>query len=230
MPKYFLKSSIILLLLLNWFPMQAQRIAKEQAIADIDEFEAILIERSSYIHLSDFGWKYALQQMRNIFSKQDSVETQHLLYMLKDVLSRIGDRHARINGADRVSPEKTHYLPFALAPFEGKAIAVKKNRRAPFTILHPGSPFLKAINSQPIESFVEPFNVRGRSAPPAARLLRSVEELRYLGRMLEFLQVGDPSTANFTFTNGTKDTTVMMPLSDRRGSWGGIGDMRDRYK
>ncbi|MEM1320263.1 MAG: S41 family peptidase [Bacteroidota bacterium] len=230
MNNWTLKTIVVLALWLPCCLLSAQQIATEKALADIDELTSILTEKSSYVHLTDFGWKSALQQAKRILAKQDSVPMEHLLFMLHDVISRIGDRHAKVEWEEQPEPEKVLFLPFALAPYEEKAIALQKHRGAPFTVLFPNYPYLKAINAQPIRSFVAPFNMRGRSAPTEAKRLRAINRLRYLGDMLEFYQFGDATAASFTFTDGQKDTTTIIPLSQRRGSWDDIGDIRDRYK
>lgn len=194
-------------------------ITKAQAIEDILQLKEIVEKHSSYLELTGFNYNLELDTI--IAELPEEVNIADLALKLEKFIGYIGDRHSRIKAKGNTI-EIDKYLPFMVAPLDGKVVALKANEKnkEQYELFLEKYPYLKAIDGVAIEEILEKNAWRHKQAPKASRLVYSLYDLRYLGLQYYKLDKELSDKVVFTFTNGKKDKTVKVsPLNEKPNRW-----------
>tara|TARA_B100000949_G_scaffold221675_2_gene222594 strand:- start:13854 stop:15692 length:1839 start_codon:yes stop_codon:yes gene_type:complete len=189
-----------------------------QAVEDIDQFYGILQGKSSYIHLTDYDMKTAIDSLkaRIISTSMDSVGINYLTHELAKIMAEIGDRHSSVkNEWFERKNHATHnlQLPFSMAPLNNKTIALRATEvDGNYEYLHGDFPFVRSINGIPMEVFIDSMAFRSRKAPKQAKLSRGLLEVQQLGDLYFKNNLEPPAKIETVFTNGQTDITETINL------------------
>lgn len=194
-------------------------ITKAQAIEDILQLKEIVEKHSSYLELT--GFDYGVELDKIIAELPEEVNIANFALELEKFIGYIGDRHSRIKAKGNTI-EIDKYLPFMVAPLDGKVVALKANDKIKkqYDLYLEKYPYLKAIDGIAIEEILEKNAWRHKQAPKASRLVYSLWDLRYLGLQYYKLDKELSDELIFTFTNGEKDKDVKIsPLNEIPNRW-----------
>ena len=193
---------------------KSQTITKQHALEDIAQFRSILLNQSSYLYSKGLNPDAALDEL--IGTLEETVATQDLFYGLMKIVGEIGDRHARVRWNDLKRDELG--IPFIMAPMDGKIIALQKElKNNKYELFQKKYPYLKAINSMPIQEFIESIAWAYKYAPKYSKIHYATRERNY--DFLLSTVFGKKDTYQFTFTNGTKDRTINLQLKNNPKRW-----------
>lgn len=194
-------------------------ITKAQAIEDILQLKEIVEKHSSYLELT--GFDYGVELDKIIAELPEEVNIANFALELEKFIGYIGDRHSRIKAKGNTI-EIDKYLPFMVAPLDGKVVALKadeKNKKQ-YDFYLKKYPYLKAIDGIVIEEILEKNAWRHKYAPKDSRFLYSLNDLRYLGLQYYKLDQELSEKVVFTFTDGEKDKEVKIsPLNKKPKRW-----------
>jgi len=212
--------------------INGQTIKQVEALEDIEVFENILKENSSYLNKTGFDYSGQIVSLKNDIKTLPKVELEYLRSSMEKIVAQIGDRHSSVRANKNYSKGYPFgFLPFIVAPFEGKVIALQKNDDKKYKVLFSEYPFLISINNIKIDAVLEVARPKDIMAPDKAKFYRQVEELRYLDEIFSRnLGIKLKEKVKFEFTNldNTKDTTVVLSLSNKKVKWNDIGDKYDK--
>lgn len=202
-------------------PLTIKEIPKEKAIEDIIEFQNILEERSSYIHLSNFDYRKAISQLKTqITTRKTAITINFLTHELAKIMAEIGDRHSYVKNENIDKNNIPNYnlqLPFTIAPLAGKIVALKRVEKADtYNYLCAKYPYVKSINNVSIYKMIEALAYRSKKAPKDAKLSRGVAEIQQFGRLHFKNNIKLPKKIAIVFTNGTIDTTATIQLENKQ--------------
>jgi hypothetical protein len=193
-------------------------ITHSQAVEDIDQFYEILQTKSSYIHLTDYDLKTAVDSLKAKMNStsMDNVNINYLTHELAKIMAEIGDRHSSVKNEwfERMN-HATHdlQLPFSMAPLNNKTVALRStDTDGKYEYLHEDFPFVKSINGIPLEVFIDSMAYRSRKAPKEAKLSWGVMELQELGALYFKNNLEPPTKIEIVFTNGQTDITETINL------------------
>lgn len=223
--KNFLLSILTLLI---GFHATAQILSTQDAFADMDEFVEILERESSYLHMTGYDYKKPIKNFKNYFNDQDSITSDDMLGVLKNVLGNLGDRHASIKFSER-EDDNSRRLPFSVVEHDGKILALAKTGKTEFKLLDESHPYLKSINGETAESLLDYNKYRHMKAPIASKRSRQVKLLRYIETLLLARGQKLGAQVSFVLTDGTSDKKMELPLSDKNVSWRDVGDIEYKY-
>jgi len=179
-------------------------LSRNEATSDLEFFRYKLESLSSYQGLNGYDWLSPLGDYE--LELPDSVTREEVGIFMAKLLANIGDRHASIRGYRL--PNK-QFLPFIVAPYDGKVLALKfEESNSTYSLLFPNYPYLKIIDHMNVEDMMDKVCFSGKLAPKDARLTRGVKELKYIERNYSILNKSMPSELEFIFSNGTSDTIV----------------------
>ncbi len=191
------------------------KIDRTAAIEDLSQLKSILETESSYLNLSGFDYQKGLGNIE--MSIGDSIRIQDFGFAIQKLIGELGDRHASVLGFWEINK---HYLPFAVAPYQDKVIAVMRDSiSGGFDTYLDNFRYLKSIGDVPIDEFLKRITVRNKHAPSDARFTKSVTNLRYLDFQYDKLGILKTDSVLFTFTDGEKNKILKLPLSLKRISW-----------
>ncbi len=199
----------------------SRKLSKKQALEDIQQFKEIITTRSSYIELSTFDYKTALQNLSKTIVKQNKeITVDELTHKLARIMSEIGDRHASVKNKSFKRDEHKIYglqLPFGISVFDGKLIALKREANA-YSYYNKNYPYLKSINGIPINTFMDNYNYKHQKAPKAAKLARGAMAIQNYGALLFKNNKLPQKEIEVVFTNGKEDKKETVALTyDKKG-------------
>ncbi|UII26364.1 S41 family peptidase [Fulvivirga maritima] len=199
-------------------------ISTSEALADIEQFETIIEEQSSYIHLSGFDYEASLSSLKlEIQQSTDSLDINYLTHELAMIMAKIGDRHSSVKNewvTQEGHPSYSLELPFTIAPLNGKVAALtSSNHEHHYAFLHPKYPYIKSINNVPIHNLIDSLAYKSRTAPKEAKLSRGVSSLQQLGKLYFNNNLDIPENINITFTNGKIDSAANISLTKERSGY-----------
>ena len=198
------------------------KITSTQALEDVVEFEKILEEKSSYIHLTDFNYKKEIGLLKSHLALHpDSVDINELAHNLAGIMSGIGDRHSsvkneRINTSD--FPAYFLQLPFTLAPLNSKVVALKPSGDIYRYYLN-NFPYVKSIDGMSIDQLLDSLVYKPQKAPKEARLSRSIAAIQQLGQLYFSNNLSVSKSVEVVLTNNISDTTISIQLGHAFNSY-----------
>ena len=225
------KLLLVLAVLLCAYSCPCQNIAKEVALADVEEFVQLLKTQSSYFQYSDYDFENSFERLRARIAMEDSIPIHVLAYEMEKIVAEMIDRHASVRAEDFDEDEEAMFdlhLPFAVAPLNGQVVALVRNRSAKqYEYYSQEYPFLKSINGLPVLEFIEQYAYRRKNAPTAAMLYDGVKDLRDIGEL--FFKQGDLARTEIdvVLTNGESDKAITLPLSEEKHKWINVGHTQD---
>ena len=181
-------------------------LTRSEATSDLEFFRYKLEAISSYQGLNGYDWLTELGDYE--LDLPDSVTRDEIGAFCTELLASIGDRHARLRGYTRPN---TQFLPFIVAPYDGKVLALSYEKSSnSYSLLYPKYPYLKMLDHMNVAEIMDKVNYRGKLAPKEAWFTRGVKELKYLERNYHILNKQMPSEIEFGFSNGESDTLVKL--------------------
>lgn len=209
-----IKRLVIVVLILFTTVFQAQTISKKQAVEDVEQFRAILLNQSSYLYAKGLKPNKEIDQL--IENLGSEVSVKGLYYKLMKIVGKIGDRHARVRLYD-LKRDKLG-LPFMIAPLDGKIVALNKElKKGKYQLFQKKYPYLTAINGMSIEKFTEAIAWAYKYAPKEAKTHYVTRE-----RNFDYLltTIFDKATKyQFTFSGNNKEKTVALALEPNHKRW-----------
>ena len=200
----------------------SQSISKTKAIADIDQFEKLLINESSYYQISNKSVHNKLNSIKTQIEKKDSVSIIFLADQLESALAEIIDRHANIRfKADKKHKKLTDlHFPFVIAPYNGKVIALKKRKKdKEYTYYNKKYPILKSIDGYTTEEFINKFCARRKLSPSRAKYTSAVKDIRDIGELYFAKEMYNKKETTVVLTNGENDKKLTLKLSKKKHKW-----------
>lgn len=197
------------------------RITAAQALEDIQEFQQILQERSSYVQLSAYDYQKALDVLKKkVSGRKDSMAIHMLTHELAQIMAEIGDRHSSVKNEWLSKAEHPGYslqLPFTLAPLDGKALALKQtDSSGKYSYWHPDFPYVQSINEVEVHELMDSLAYKPKKAPEAARFTRSLAELQRTGRLYFRNNLEVPEVVEVVFSNGKTEKVETLSLVEQR--------------
>ncbi len=194
-----------------------KKITISQAIEDIMEFQKILEERSSYVHLTDYNYKNAIALLKeNVKNSKQEVDINYVTYELAKIMSAIGDRHSSVKNegfVDKEYPEYNLQFPFLIAPLDEKALALSINKEKYYKA---NFPFIKSINYVLINQLIDSLVYKSKKAPKEAKFTKGVAEIQQYGKLHFINNLKLPKQLKIVFSDGKKDTTAIIQLQEKR--------------
>ena len=135
-------------------------ISKVEAIEDINEFEYLLGNNSSYVWISNFNYKKAIDELREkVKIKFDfKVSVDDLANDMAKIMAQVGDRHSSVRNLNSDKKRNASYnvrLPFGLSVLRDSIVALKQDETTKtYHFLHDDYPYVKSINGIDINTFI----------------------------------------------------------------------------
>lgn len=195
-----------------------QTVTIPQALEDIAEFQQLLEESSSYVHLSDYNYKLALTLLKKtILNSVNDIDINYLSHEMAKIMAEIGDRHSSLKTESIESPICQLQLPFSLAPLGEKAAVIKSVENAKsYEYYNRNFPFLKSINGIPIDKIIDSLVYKSKKAPKEAKFHIGLSEIQKLGRLYFINNLKLPEHLQIVLTNGKTDSTTTIQLQDKQ--------------
>lgn len=188
-----------------------RKIAKKEAIGDLEQFERILKVESSYFGMKPFDLDEKLNKLK--IQLQDSVEVSELGVELEKIMGEVGDRHSSITNFEF---DDRLFLPFIVAPLSGKLVALKKNKDRNYLLLYDKYPYLKSINDIPIDQLIQGASFRQKHAPPEAKLAYAARDMMRIEFFFHKAGIRVSPKMKFTFSDGSKEIHKTLKLQDSK--------------
>ncbi|MEO1714465.1 MAG: S41 family peptidase, partial [Bacteroidota bacterium] len=208
----------------------SQFISSAEAEEDIEAFSRILQVESSYFQITDIDLAAHFGEAKSLCYKTDSVSIIELTYVFQWILGKIQDSHASVNYDDFDEEQYAwdrQRFPFPIAPLDGQIAALSKIRETKqYEYLHPEFPYLKAVNSLPIQQFFSEYGFDNTRFPEPARTLRNTRDIRHIGEW--YFRKGETleGPLEIVLTNGSTDTTFLADTYPKNSTWYYPGDLR----
>jgi hypothetical protein len=192
-----------------------QSLTAAQAAEDLDELEAVLETRFSYLRRRGVDYRMHLDAIRLASAKGTSVGDFAL--RLQAALARFGDGHSGVDGWESVPVGG--FAPFLVAESDAGPIAFHRNRSG---FVDPGHPVLETIDDVPLERWTEAAGRLVPDASPAYVRLRRLRALRHvaLWRVLLGRPAQPTVTLGLSDGKGTSRASLSLPLAERRPTFG----------
>ena len=193
------------------------RISRQEALADLAEFEIRLDDQFSYRHLRDIDLPSELGKIYSTLG--DQVEIKDLAWQLHILMMTFGDGHAGVRS--RYMKQPSHYPPFLLEQTGNGVIAFTPDRNR---FLDSDRPYLLAIDGYPIDELIEavrPQIAAGSTQLVRARALRELRNFELIRKVI--LEQADRSTVTCTLATGPSDPNpvdVEFSMSSDRPIYG----------
>lgn len=224
------KFALILPFLLSSSILFAQHLQKKDALEDLMEFKTLMETESSYYQLSEFAFEARYQQIEKEILQQDSIPLYYLAYELEKIIAETIDRHAGLKMDDFDKKEfeiLSLHFPFALSTLDGKVVALKENKtKGEYTYYAKKYPYLKSINGQNIEEFIEQYAYRRKNSPKQAMLTDGLKDLKNFGELYFKQGEKDIKEIDFELTNGKRNKHIILPLNATRHNWIDLASLR----
>jgi len=216
-----MKIYIIILLSIFTLTCKAQNetdyLTKSEIENDLKFLDDFLQNQSSYQGLNGFDYRKDFANYLEKINDKNKISKSDFGIFLTKTIGKIGDRHSYIRGYDLPN---NLFLPFVVAPLNEKVVALNYNKsQREYHLLYQKFPFLKAINTVPINDFLKNIIPEDIKAPESAMRVRSVKQLKYIADNYAIMGKKIPENFEFTFTNGKTDTIVKIPLEIKRGTY-----------
>lgn len=176
------------------------RISREEALADLAEFEIRLDDQFSYRHLRGIDLPSELEKIYSTFG--DQVEINDLAWQLHILMMKFGDGHAGVRS--RYMKQPSQYPPFLLEQTNNGVIAFTSDRKR---FLDSDRPYLLAIDGYPIDELIEavqPQIAAGSTQLVRARALRELRNFELIRKVI--LKQADRPTVTCTLASGVSDS------------------------
>lgn len=192
-----------------------------QAVEDIVAFQQILENRSSYVQLTDYNYKTALDLLKNTVVKSTkAIDINYLTHEFAKIMAEIGDRHSSVkNEAFAKETHATYFLqlPFIIAPINGKAVALKRlKKEGEYEYFYSDFPILKSINNLSVDAIIDSLVYTAKKAPKEAKLTKGIIALQQLGKCYFMNNLIVPKQVEIVFTNGKTAKIEVVQLQKKR--------------
>lgn len=183
-------------------------LSRQDAVSDISEVANFLRDYSSYQGLNGFDAIGELEDLKRKIT--DSIHIENFGIELTKIIAQIGDRHSYVTNYELPN---TKFLPFIVAPLDGKVVALKFDSVGQqYELLHQNYPYLTAIHGIDINKFMRDSSPRAARAPKDAFITRAVMSIKYLERNFAIMNKPLPEVMDFTFSNLQNEITKSEPL------------------
>lgn len=196
--------------------LKEPKITIAEAIEDLNEFENILDNKSSYSRLTDFEYKKAIKKLKEKLSSsgKQTITTITLANDMSKIMAEIRDRHASIKDREFNSKEYKNYnlrLPFGVAPYNGKFLALKNT---PYTYTYKyllaDYPYIKSINCKSLDTLVNQY--KDKKAPIASKRAWGTAAIQNFASFQFYNNEKPSNSVRVTFTNGKNDIEKSFQL------------------
>lgn len=151
-----------------------QKLTKEKALEDFNEFKTLLEKQSSYYQISDTDFNKLYEETERKIKSKDSIRTYFLAFELEKIISELIDRHASIKMEDFEEDDYNIFglhFPFSLGHLKGKVVALNHIRsKNKYEYYSKDFPFLKSINNIDIYEFIDKYAYTNKRSPSRAKL------------------------------------------------------------
>ena len=188
-----------------------------QAADDLDELEAALEQRFSYLERRPVDYRMHLDAIRVASAQGTSVGD--LTLRLQSAMSRFGDGHSGVGAWESV--RVGGFAPFLVADSDAGAVAFPADRS---DFVDPKHPVLESIDGLPLDRWTAAAARLIPDASPAFVRWHTLRALRHLALLRRLLDRPDAATVELGLreAQGTRKATVVLPLADRKpvfGEW-----------
>lgn len=195
---------------------EKEYLTRSEVENDLKFLDDFIQNQSSYQGLNGFDYRTEFNNYLSQFDGKKVNKTDFGIFLTKTI-GKIGDRHSYIRGYDLPN---NLFLPFVVAPLNNKVVALDYNKpQKEYHLLYQKFPFLKAINSVPIDEFLKKIIPKDIKAPEIALRTKSVKQLKYMADNYAIMRKTIPENFEFTFTNWKTDTIVKTPLENKRNTY-----------
>lgn len=206
-----------------------QKLNKEKALEDFNEFKTLLEKQSSYYQISDTDFNKLYEETERKIKSKDSIRTYFLAFELEKIISELIDRHASIKMEDFEEDDYNIFglhFPFSLGHLKGKVVALNHNRsKNKYEYYSKDFPFLKSINNIDIYEFIDKYAYTNKRSPSRAKLNDGLQGIRDIGEL--YFKQGKTTLEeiSITLTDGEKTKNIVLPPSSKRHMWFDIGSL-----
>jgi len=195
-------------------------LTKSEIENDLKVLDDILQNKSSYQGLNGFDYRLDFRSFLETM-KENTVTKSDFGLFLSKTISKIGDRHSSISGYDL--PESL-YFPLAFAPYHEKILVIDYDSNSKtYNNWNPEYPYLKAINSIPIEAILPLIRPGDLLAPHTSYFSYAVRDLRDIETVFSLLKKELSQQVQMTLCNEKADekiiTVSLVPKQHRSRIW-----------
>jgi len=201
----------------------SNKLSTTEALFDLNKFEEILKNRSSYAQLSRFDYKSAIAELRNtIVNKENDLDINEFANVLSKIMSEIGDRHSSVkNEAFNLLTNKAYNLklPFGITTINRKIVATTQGLKDEnYTYLYDSQPYIKSIDGIAIKTLLSDYNYKDKKAPPQAKLSQGSNAVQNYGALLFKNNNPCPDSVQVVFSDGKNEKSETFQLTtDKKG-------------
>lgn len=211
---------IVAIIVLNNLAIISQNISSKQALADLEQYYKLLKKESSYYQISDKKRiKDKIEEKKVLLSTKDSVSVSFLANILENIQSEIIDRHASIRGKRVRHKLNDMHFPIAVAPFDGKLLALRETGKYKYTHYNKKYPYIKSIDGYNMDEFIDKYCSRRKLSPVNSRLRSVSKDIRDIGRLFLRQEMYNKKEVDIVLTNGKRYKNITLPLSTKKKKW-----------
>ncbi|MBM4104576.1 MAG: hypothetical protein FJ263_11140 [Planctomycetes bacterium] len=191
-------------------------LSKAEVEADLDEFEWLLENRYSYLHLKGIDYKAGLDAIRLSAAKGMSRST--LAYKLHKLITLFGDGHSLIRDP-YIETICSGFLPFLVEDCNGQIVAFQPDR-SEFVI--PDCPVLKTIDGIELSVWLKCGQELATKGSKQLLNYQTVHNLRYIELLRKELGIGEKAEVEVEFESldGQKRGKKSIQLARERPAYG----------
>lgn len=197
-----MKTQLFLLFILITFLISpntlSQQLSKRDIEKDLNYLDKILQTKSSYQGLNGYDYQ---PDLKGFLEKagENKISTYDFGLFLTKTIGNIGDRHAYIKDFE---PKDSIYFSIAFAPYQEQVLVMDYlSDKMEYTFLDSAYPYLKSINSIPIEELLRQILPAEVLSPKASYFTNAVRELRDIEKLFWTLGKDLPNPISMTLTN-----------------------------
>ena len=186
-------------------------LSKAQYLADLRAFQSRLEDQSSYLTLTDFDYRRAIERL--LENADETTRTEVFAWQLIRVIARIGDAHAGV--LTEFHDAKSRYLPFVLADTDTGVIAIDDKSNYLIDAAHP---YIAELDGIALDDWLAFADQYVNQASMQLRRRRGLRVLRWISVLrAEFgLSVSEKISVTLQSADGNGQATHQFSLSPER--------------
>lgn len=194
------------------------KITIQEAVEDLEEFCAILDNKSSYSQFFDSNYQDEIKSLRNklLMLNERTISTSEFANEIAKIMAQIGDRHSSVRDMEMNPKKYKTYdlcLPFGIVAYKSNFIALKKQAYTyNYRYLYKNYPYVKSINGITIDAFVNRYAYKNKKAPLASKLSCATKEIQQIGALLFKNNLKCTDSVQVVFSNGIKEIQESFKL------------------
>jgi hypothetical protein len=193
-------------------------LSKAEVEADLDEFEWMLENRFSYLHLKGIDYRAGLDAIR--LSAAEGMNRGTLAYKLRKLITLFGDGHSLIQDPD-IENLCSGFLPFMVEDCNGQIVAFQTDRSE---FLDPNYPVLKTMDGIELSVWLKYAQELATKGSKQLLKYQTVHNLRYIELLRKELGIDEKAEVEIGLESfdGQKQKEMSLKLANERpiyGSW-----------